>query len=109
MQYHIDMDAARLLRHARARSGLSQRALADRSGVPQPMVSTIERGLQDPRLGTLDKLLRACGHEVDLVVRGGEGVDRTQFIPMLRLTVAQRLRAASRDAQVLAQLDRARR
>ena len=102
------MDAARLLRHARARSGLSQRALAGRVGISQPMISAIERGLQDPRLGTLDKLLRACGHEVDLVLRGGEGVDRTQFIPMLRMTPRQRLRAASQDAVVLAQLDRAR-
>jgi len=109
MEYHIGVDAARLLRQARARSGLSQRDLAARAGVSQPMISAIERGVQDPRHGTLDKLLRACGHEVDLVLRGGEGVDRTQFLPMLRLTAAQRMRAASRDAQVIAQLDRARR
>lgn len=109
MEYHIGVDAARLLRQARARAGLSQRELAGRASISQPMISAIERGLQDPRHATLDKLLRACGHEVDLVVRGGEGVDLTQFLPMLRLTPGQRLRAASRDAQVLAQLDRARR
>ncbi len=85
MKYHIDpMDAALLLRQARARSGLSQRALAARAGIAQPMISAIERGLQDPRHGTLDKLLRACGHELDLVVRAGEGVDATQFVSSLR-------------------------
>lgn len=107
MEYHIGVEAARLLRQARARSGLSQRALAERTGIAQPMISAIERGLQDPRHGTLDKLLRGCGHEVDLVIRGGEGVDRTQFIPMLRLTPRQRMRAASQDAATLARLDRA--
>jgi len=87
MKYHIDpMDAALLLRQARARSGLSQRALAARAGIAQPMISAIERGLQDPRHGTLDKLLRACGHELDLVLRVGEGVDATQFVSSLRLS-----------------------
>lgn len=58
------------------------------------MISAIERGLQDPRHATLDRLLRACGHEVDLVLRGGEGVDRTQFVPNLRLSPAVRLATA---------------
>lgn len=71
------------------------------------MISTIERGLQDPRLGTLDKLLRACGHEVDLVVRGGEGVDRTQFIPGLRMSPARRLAAAVAGSKNVERLGRA--
>ena len=94
MEYHIGMDAARLLRHARARSGLSQRALAERAGISQPMISAIERGLQDPRHTTLDKLLRACGQQLDLVLTAGEGVDPTQFIANLRLSPQARVDAA---------------
>ena len=88
------MDAARLLRQARARSGFSQRELAGRAGVSQPMISSIERGLQDPRHGTLDKLLRACGQELDLVLTAGEGVDATQFVMGLRTSPQARVDSA---------------
>jgi len=72
------------------------------------MISAIERGLQDPRHSTLDRLLRACGQEVDLVLQGGEGVDGTQFFRLLEASLRQRLASAASDAKVLAQLDRAR-
>ena len=85
------MDAARILRQARARSGLSQRALSERTGISQPMISAIERGLQDPRHGTLDRLLRACGQELDLVLTAGEGVDATQFLMGLRMSAQARV------------------
>jgi len=94
MEYHIRVDAARLLRQARARSGLSQRQLAGRAGLSQPMISAIERGLQDPRHGTLDKLLRACGQELDLVLKAGEGVDATQFMARLRFSPQVRVDSA---------------
>ena len=94
MEYHIAVDAGRLLRQARARSGLSQRDLAGRAGVSQPMISAIERGLQDPRHTTLDRLLRACGQELDLVLKGGEGVDATQFMARLRFSPQVRVDSA---------------
>lgn len=94
MEYHIGMDAARLLRQARARSALSQRELAGLAGISQPMISAIERGLQDPRHGTLDKLLRACGQELDLVLTAGEGVDATQFVMGLRASPQARVDSA---------------
>lgn len=93
------VDAARLLRQARARAGLSQRDLAAVTGIAQPMISTIERGLQDPRHGTLERLLRACGQELDLVLKGGEGVDPTQFIPGLQAALRARLRASVESAK----------
>lgn len=95
------MKASKLLHQARARGGLSQRELSALTGVPQPMISAIERGLQDPRHGTLDKLLHACGQEVDLVLRGGEGVDPTQFIPGLKTSFQSRLRTAVESAKNL--------
>jgi transcriptional regulator with XRE-family HTH domain len=53
------------------------------------MISRIERGLVSPTVGTLQRLLRQCGVELDVVPRPGE-VDRTLFRERLRLTPGQR-------------------
>ena len=81
-----------LIRTARRRKGLTQRELASRTGIPQPMISSIERGLQDPRFSTLERILVAVDQEIDVVDRAGKGVDRTQFVESLRLAPVERLR-----------------
>jgi len=93
--------AARLLWGARRAAGLSQRALAQRAKVPQPTIAAIERGRQDPRFETLLALVEACGQELAALPRPGEGVDRSLIREQLRLTPAQRLRAAGENAQAL--------
>ena len=102
------MNAADILRAARAHAGLTQRALAARAGVPQPTVAAIERSRQDPRYRTLERLIRACGQELDLMPGAGDGVDRTQFRATLRLSPARRLARAAEGAQVLHALRAAR-
>lgn len=102
------MDAGRLLRTARLRKGLTQRELARRSGVPQPMVSLIERGLQDPRHATLVRLLRACDQDIDLVPLAGVGVDRTQFVETLKLTPTERVQRALGAADFVRRVRRSR-
>ena len=59
-------DGADILREARAAAGLSRRALAAKAGVPTSTVSRIEKGLSDPTLGMLARLVGATGS--DLVV-----------------------------------------
>lgn len=103
------MDAARLLRAARARARLTQRELAERSGVPQPTIAAIERGKQDPRYRTLDRLVSACGHDLDIVRHGGEGEDATLLRENLRLSPAQRVRHAEAGVRTLRLLASARR
>lgn len=103
------MEAAKIARQARARAGLSQRQLSVLVGIPQPMISAIERGLQDPRHGTLERLLNACGQELDLVLEGGEGVDATQFIPGLRASLRARLHAGVESAKNVERLRRSAR
>ena len=49
---------ARNFRRARRGLQLSQRAVAERTGVAQSHVSEIEHGLVDPRVGTLVRLAR---------------------------------------------------
>ena len=54
------------LREARARKGLSQRALSARSGVPQSHISKIESGGVDLRLSSLIALARVLDFELVL-------------------------------------------
>jgi transcriptional regulator with XRE-family HTH domain len=95
------MKAARALRWARRRAGLSQRALAERSGVPQSTIGRIEAGMVDPRVGTLRRLLRACGFDLEVEPALGEGIDRSQIRELLVLSPDQRLALAADGARVL--------
>lgn len=61
--------APSLVRDARRRAGLTQRELARRSGVEQPVISAYERGRRQPTLPTLLRLLRAAGFELDAELR----------------------------------------
>ena len=59
------MNAARALHHARRRAKLTQRQLAAATGVAQPTIARIERGLEVPRVDTLDRLVRAAGFALE--------------------------------------------
>lgn len=101
--------AAALLRRSRHSAGLTQRALARKSKIPQPTIAAIETGRQDPRFETVRALLEGCGREVTAVSRPGQGVDRTQIRELLRLTPGERLRLAAADARGLERLLRSKR
>jgi membrane associated rhomboid family serine protease/transcriptional regulator with XRE-family HTH domain len=103
------MDARSIVLEARLGAGLSQREVARRSGVPQASISRIERGLVSPRTETLDRLLRACGKDVGLIVRPGTGLDRTLIRDKLSLTTAERARLAVREWENTRAFDRAAR
>lgn len=103
------MDARSIVLEARLGAGLSQRELARRSGVPQAAISRIERGLVSPRTETLDRLLRACGKDVALIVRPGTGLDRTLIRDKLHLTTTERARLAVKEWENTRALDRAAR
>jgi transcriptional regulator with XRE-family HTH domain len=102
------MIAARLLAHARRRSGLSQRALARAAGLPHSTVARIELGRLSPRTDTLERLLRAAGGTLAVEPARGQGVDRSQIRELLRLTPGERARLAAADAAALRAIDRSR-
>lgn len=54
-------DPAALLREARGKHRLSQRALAIRAGTSQDAISRIERGVESPTLERLAQILLAMG------------------------------------------------
>jgi hypothetical protein len=86
--------AARMLRHARRRAGLTQRGLAARTGVPQETIARIETGRNDPRVTTLDRLLEGCGYGLEHLPRLGIGIDRPQIRQRLDLSPGDRLARA---------------
>ena len=94
---------------ARRSAGLTQRQLAERAGVPQPTIARIESGKQMPRADTLDKLLKACGWELDMALRRGQGEDRSlirQWLSMTPSVRAERGAAYGRFAERLSQAGR---
>jgi len=66
----VQLALGRNLRQARERAGLTQEAVAERSGVHPTEVSRIESGKRDPRIATVEALAEAVGVSVsDLLVR----------------------------------------
>lgn len=61
--------AAELIRSARRRHGLSQRALALRAGTTQAWISALERGRAQPTAEMLRRLLLVMGQELVLDAR----------------------------------------
>ncbi len=57
--------AADLVRTARAKRWLPQRALADEAGVPQSTVSAVESGQAQPTVMMLERLLGAAGFRLE--------------------------------------------
>lgn len=64
--------AGQLLRQARLRHNLSQAALSELSGVPQPAISRYEAGRQQPSFDAVRMLLAACGESFVVAPRRGQ-------------------------------------
>lgn len=88
------MDTARTIRTLRSEARLTQAALADRIGTDQAAISRWERGHDEPRLATLQRIATACGRRVELSIVDDD-VDRAQLRQNLDLTPSERLAAAT--------------
>lgn len=89
------LSAAELLRTARARAGLSQRALAVRAGTTQSVVARIERGQTSPTWDTLERLLAAAGEGISV------GTELYEVPGILRMTPEQRLQGVENVSDFL--------
>jgi transcriptional regulator with XRE-family HTH domain len=95
--YKVPSPAAGLLQLARLKSGLSQRQLAERAGVPATMISAYERDRRQPTLSTLLRLLRAAGYDLRLQLVPADNADDV----LARLEAARGPRQrARRDRQI---------
>ena len=69
------------LRELRKKRSMTQVELAERSGVPQNHISTIERGAKLPTIGTLIRLAAALHCKVTALVSVFDKEDLTKLLP----------------------------
>lgn len=93
------MRADLLIRDARREAGLTQAQLAAALGVSQSAIAKLEREGCNPKVETLDRVLRATGHRLQLIApawgsaagRPGPSIDVGLVDRHLALTPAERL------------------
>lgn len=100
------MTLSTAVRDARRSAGLSQAELAERAGTTQSAIARLESGRHDPRVSTLDRVLRACRHALEVTpapvlpsVDEGQLRDRLALAPADRLA---RFQASQRELRGLA-------
>jgi transcriptional regulator with XRE-family HTH domain len=99
------MEADALIRHARGAAGLTQADLARRLGTSQPAIVKLERAGANPTVRTLDRVLRATGHRLELSApTWSPGVDESLIRKQLELPPAERLRDLERHSAQIRQL-----
>jgi transcriptional regulator with XRE-family HTH domain len=84
--------AATIVRRSRDAAGLTQAELARLSGTTQPAIARLEREGANPRLDTLERVIAATGHSLELSTGPGDGIDETMIVADLKLTPDERLR-----------------
>ena len=84
--------AAALIKDARSSSGLTQAELARKLKVSQPVIARLERGGANPTLQTLDRVIAATGHSLEMRLAAPSGIDESMIAEDLKLTPDQRLR-----------------
>jgi transcriptional regulator with XRE-family HTH domain len=92
------MKAGGIVREARHRHGLDQRALARRARTSQTQISRIERGAVSPSVQTVARLLEVMGERLELEAvpgpRGNQPIARLRA-DFLQLTPGERIAQAA--------------
>jgi transcriptional regulator with XRE-family HTH domain len=90
----MSMSPSVLVRNARKSSGLTQAELAERAGMTQSVIARLERGDGNPTFLTLERVLHAAGHRLELsaVHQGLRTVDESLIQQQLALSPAERIR-----------------
>jgi transcriptional regulator with XRE-family HTH domain len=90
------MTAGQLMREARLRAGLSQSELGNRISRPAPQIARWERGEVDPGFAVVQKVLRACGFDIDERLVFWQDEYRVRLDENLRRSPADRFARALR-------------
>jgi transcriptional regulator with XRE-family HTH domain len=96
--------AAKILHDARWIACLSQAQVAKRAGITQQTVAKYERGLREPSVPTLTRLVAGCGLELTWRLMPAPGFEDQTTLALLELPPLERLR--SDLARALARLVR---
>ena len=93
------MRADLLIRDARREAALTQAELAANLGVSQSAIAKLEREGCNPTVETLDRVLRATGHRLQLIAPAwstSTGVDESLLRQALDRTPAERIKSVER-------------
>lgn len=65
-EYHFYLQVAHLISNLRQVSGITQKDLAKKAGVSQPMIGRLEKGdpSRQPTFETISKLLKILGYKI---------------------------------------------
>src|SRR5262245_29446500 len=80
-----------VLRQARLRAGLTQQQLAERLGTSQSVIARWESGRARPTLANLERVVRACGFELELGIAEADPGERSLIERNLALSPTARL------------------
>lgn len=101
---HIERLAGNLLKLARARTGLSQREVAQLADVAQSTIARIESSARQPSLPVLARILAALDLELRITLAPYDDHDDILDATQARLTPAQRACQESRGDDFIAAL-----
>jgi len=103
------MSPSKLVRDARRKAGLTQAELAERAGTTQPVIARLERGGGNPTFETLERVLHAAGHRLELsaVEQGLVTVDESLIRHQLELPPVERIRELGNQAAFMQRLAKA--
>jgi transcriptional regulator with XRE-family HTH domain len=101
---HVERLAGNVLRIARARTGMSQRELAEAAHVPQSTIARIESGARQPSLPLLARILAAVDQELRITVGKYDPHDDILDTDDARLTNTQRSARRATQDEFAAQL-----
>jgi transcriptional regulator with XRE-family HTH domain len=102
--------AANLVRATRLQVGITQAELGRRLGMSQAAVARMERPGANPTIATLERLMYATGHRLELVAsENGSSVDESLIAANLKLSPAERLERFSEWHRKVGELARAAR
>jgi transcriptional regulator with XRE-family HTH domain len=90
-----------LVREARQRAGLTQAELARRVGTSQPAIARYERARAMPDLGTLHRIVEACGFELRLELGEPDAQRESLSRRALERTPEERLEANTRQGALI--------
>ena len=67
----MHLNVARTIERLRLKSGLTQKELAEKAGVSQPMIARMEKGdpTRTPTLSTISTILGALGYKLDIIIK----------------------------------------
>jgi transcriptional regulator with XRE-family HTH domain len=98
-------NVATVVREARRRGGLTQTEVARRLGTSQAAVAKLERPGANPTIATLDRVLSATGHRLEVrAAARPSSVDDTLIASYLRMSPAERLMAFQSSHDSIARL-----